>query len=168
MNELQTFFSIVFGIYFAATVSASGRFWLFDTTAVVGRDSRAMLRLLVGFVGLNIAPFLYFMFVLEVLSSSSKKLLDSPRQDFGVFLAGLAGAGIYRMVASLMAWRRKGTQGGYVFYSAPADLKVEWLEKRAELRQPPDDSQFSRWGYEFTGGLIWFAACAGIFYCLAG
>ncbi len=62
MNPLSasTVFSVIFAIYFAGTVMASQRFQPFDTAAIVRGDLRALARLALAFIFLNVFPFWYF------------------------------------------------------------------------------------------------------------
>jgi hypothetical protein len=166
MNELQPFFTVVFGIYFAANVAAVGRFALFDTTATVAGDLRAFYRLLIGIFGFNLLQFLYFLFVLVHLGHDPRKVLEAPKALLGVFFAGIAGAGIYRMVVSLMSLHRPGSDDKYIFYSDAHDLTRDWLKLRSKTRSLPDDAKGVPWGFTFLGGILWFGVCTVLYFWL--
>jgi hypothetical protein len=133
VNDLQTLFTIIFGIYFATTVGTSGRFWFFDSTAAMGGDWRAVARLVLGFIGLNLLPFAYFMGVLWWLEPRCIGLLDAPLASLGVLFAGLGGFGIYRIFLGLVLMRRRGSRRELLFYSAPADLAKHYQVKAQSL-----------------------------------
>lgn len=166
MNDLQTLFTIVFGIYFATTVSTSGRFFPFDTTAAISGDLRAFLRLLLAFFMLNIVPFIYFMWILALLSTLSTSLVQNGTASFGVLLAGLGGFGIYRVFVSIALMRRRGAADQFVFYSSPAELGQSRASAGARYKQPPEDSVPYSPLAVGIGGAGWLGICLGAFWLL--
>lgn len=162
MNDLQALFTIVFGIYFATSVSASGKFYPFDSSAIVTGDRRAALRLLLSFVLLD--PFVYFMVVLRSLSSfSSIKVADAWLPTLGVLFAALGGFAFYRFFVAAMTLRRMGAQARFIFYSHPDELRGS-ANKYASHREPPPDTIYVPPGHVFVGGLMWLVICISTFY----
>ena len=164
--DLQTLFGIIYGIYFATTVATVGRFFPFDTSAAAAGDGRALARLVVSFILLNLLPFGYFILVLSLLQGRTETVASDFRSALGVFLASLAGFAIYRFYVAIITWRRRdGTK--CVFYSTPDDHpNNERLRDHAKERKPPADATIlPRWAVA-VGGIAWFLISFGLFWLL--
>jgi hypothetical protein len=163
MNDLQTLFSIIFGIYFAATVSAVGRFHPFDTSAIVAGDRRALLRLLLSLVALDVVPFAYFLAVLGVLDSHPHKLTENWSDALAVLFAGLAGFGFYRLFVAAVTTRRGADSGKWWFYTDVNDQIGDDLRRHLSRRKPPEDALELPTRTVALGGAAWLALCFGMF-----
>jgi hypothetical protein len=162
MNDLQGLFSVVFGIYFAATVSAVARFQVFDTTAALAGDARASVRTLLGILFLDIVPFLYYVVILASLAGSQSRLLNAWVPGFGVLFAGLGGFGIYRIFVAVLVLRRGRTDDKLLLYSDPVELKSE-IAKSHAARHRPEHALPGESLPTFLGGIIWIGMCLSIF-----
>jgi hypothetical protein len=166
MNDFQTLFSIIFGIYFATTVATAARFAPFDSTAAVAGDRRAIARLALAFLFLNVLPFVYFLGVLRLLEDHCGPVASKPATAAAVLLAALGGFGIYRVFIAFLMIRRGKMKDRFLFYSAPDDLPEGALREGAAYKQPPEDA--IRYGVPpiAIGGLLWLALCIGGFLAL--
>ena len=167
MNDLQTLFTAIFGIYFATTVATSGRFHPFDSTAVVTRDWRAFVRLLLAFAFLNGLPLIYFIWVLRSLATQCDPITASISQAFGILFAGLGGFGFYRLFCALVMIRRPRSQDHFCFYAHPDDFASHEKQAIAEFRQPPPDAASQPAWAIATGGVVWLAVCIMLFRALS-
>lgn len=134
MTDAQTIFTILYGLYFAVTVTLTGKFQPFDTPSVwvYGLKRRALMRLIVSFVLLNILPLAYFVCVLNWLS----RVTNFPFSNFwsmfgsvlGLLMFSLAGFGFYRIYFGIMLINRKNN---FIFYDSelPKPL-VDELKQR--------------------------------------
>lgn len=166
MNDLQTLFTVIFGIYFATTVAATGKFYPFDTTAVISGDKRAFSQLVVSFVMLNLLPFFYFVLLLRALRCMPAKLETAWMQALGVFFAALAVFGFYRLFIAAMLMRRKSDKNSFVFYSNPEDLSKDFAKVYAKHRQlPPEDRQMPAC-LVLWGGVLWLGGCLLMYFLL--
>ena len=163
MNDLQTLFSVVFGIYFAATVGAVGRFQAFDTTAAAAGDWRALLRCGIAIVFLDVIPFFYFLGVLSLLGNETVPIRDAWVPGIGVLFAGLGGFGIYRVFIAVLLLKRPGASDRFVFYSEPEEMRREPAIGHAQ-RHKPQNSTPGESRYVLTGGVVWLAICLALFF----
>ena len=116
-----TLFSAVFALYFAANIAAARGNNAFDTAAIAAGDWPALKRFVVGMACLNVAPLLYYVWVLDKLD---RYLILHPPisffwavpQELLILLLGIAGAGFYRIFAGVLAIRDKS--GEFCFYAA--------------------------------------------------
>ena len=159
MNDYQTLFSIIFGIYFATSVATSGRFAPFDTSAALAGDWRALLRLLLALLLLNILPFSYFLWVLGCLDTESGSITSDLRHSFAILLASLGGFGFYRLFIGAVMLRRCKQRKLYFFYTDPADRISERLKRAAECRRPPEDAVVYGPWLNGMGGVLWLSIC---------
>ena len=56
MNDAQTVFTLLYGIYFAVTVTITAPFRGFETPAMYALDRRAWFRFVMSFLLLNVLP----------------------------------------------------------------------------------------------------------------
>ena len=152
MNDQQTLFLILYGIYFATIVSTSGKYHTFDSSAVIAGDKRAALRFAISFLFLNAFPLLYLIFSLKVLRSSTVGLIDSWDIPLLVMIASLGGFALYRFFVGLMCIRRN--QNRFFFYSHLDEVPAK-ISQYAESRQPPDDAKNMSAKYVFIGASLW-------------
>ena len=165
-NQLQTLFSILFGIFFATTAAASSRFSPFDSSAAVAGDRRALRRLLMSFLLLDAAPFAYFVGVLYFLAGDQRRLPEAVGPSIGVLFAALGAFGIFRIFGAVMFIRRKDddpksdeTTRRYVFYSREEELGKIY----SPVPKPPGirDSRHAT-----IGAGIWMSVCVVVFALL--
>ena len=164
MNDLQTLFTIVFGVYFATTVATASRFSPFDTTACFLGDKRALRRLLVSFALLDFLPFLYFLLILWILRHHDARRQDDWGAAVGVLFAGLGGFGIYRLFVAAVSMRRSGTSV-LEFYSTEQELANEAAKRYAQQRLSPDDAVAPP-SAVLAGGVAWLLVCMALFLIL--
>ena len=162
VNELQTLFSIVYGIYFATTVSTSGRFHPFDTTAAIAGDRRAWARMGVALLFLDIVPFIYFLAVLDALASHSQAISQDWSDAFAVLFAGLGSFGLYRVFLAVVLIRRPKSSSKFLFYTAPPEVRDENLKKHLEAKELPSDTTLPA-SKVFWGGILWLGLCIAAF-----
>jgi hypothetical protein len=168
VNDLQTLFTVIFGIYFATTVATTGKFHPFDTTAIIAGDKRAFSRLVISFVTLNLLPFFYFVLLLRELRGRPAKLETAWMQALGVFFAALAVFGFYRLFIASMLMRRKSDKHSFVFYSNPEDLSKDFAKVYAEHRQlPPEDRQMPAYPVLWSC-VLWLDGCLLMYFLLTG
>ncbi|MCL4531197.1 MAG: hypothetical protein M1282_17545 [Chloroflexi bacterium] len=148
MNNAQTLFSFLFAIYFAVTIAYSGKFQPFDTPSIYAKDWRALLRLVVSFLWLNILPILYYVFVMNELSGITNF-------SFGfwpilaLLMFSLAGFGFYRIFFGMMLWK---SGKDFIFYGKelPKTFESEW-----DLRP----KAHKNWKAHLIPGLFWVFLC---------
>jgi len=158
MNDVQALFGILFAVYFTVLISTAGRYHPFDTSAVFAGDRRALWRLGVAFLFLNLLPFMYFSVVLDLLERFSFEDSRSWAIVLGLLFATLADFASYRFFVSIVLLRRKNQADHFVFYSTRDDLRNQFAANAAEHRQPPQPTSIpSR--FVAYGGLAWFAGC---------
>jgi len=164
--DLQTLFAIIYGIYFATTVATVGKFYPFDTTAAAAGDGRALARLLVSFLFLNLHPFGYFMLVLSLIEGRTEPITGNLWSALGVFLASLGGFAIYRFYIAIITWHRSD-RAKYVFYSDPGDFPAnQRLRDHAKERQLPAEATILPGWAIAAGGVAWFLLSFGLFWIL--
>lgn len=104
MSEAQTFFSLLYALYFAAVIPLTGRFHPFDTPSMSKCEGRAWFRFLVAFVFLNIFPLAYFVFLFlrfANLHNFGPGFCSMLWDMFRLLLASLGGFGFYRIFVGL-------------------------------------------------------------------
>jgi hypothetical protein len=161
VNDLQTLFSVVFGIYFAATVGVVGRHNVFDTTAIAVGDLRALWRCLLGIVFIDLVPFFYFLGVLTWLSYDDTRLIDAWIPGIGVLFAGLSGFGIYRLFMATLLWKRPWPRTWFRFYSEPFEVREP--ARGHARRHNPTEPLSGESEKVFWGGFVWLVMCFSIF-----
>jgi hypothetical protein len=160
-NELQTLFGALFAIFFATTVSASGTFSPFDSSAVMAGDRRALKRFVIALLVLDVVPFFYFLAIWGCLSRAlNRPLGDATLQAFGVLFAALAYFGFYRVFGALAYIRRNGPSSPYYFYSDESEIERFNYSPAAE---PPGKRRAS---HVLFGSVIWLALCLVLFAVL--
>ena len=144
LNDAQTIFSLLFGIYFAVSIAFTGKFQPFDTPSIYYKNWRALLRLVFSFLWLNILPIGYYVFVLKLLS----RVTSFPFEFWSVLaflMFSLTGFGFYRIYFGLMLLKHGED---YFFYGKelPKTLRDEW-----KLRPEPHKD----WKAHVFPGLFW-------------
>lgn len=131
MNEGQTIFTILYGVYSAIVFGLVSPLKPFDTPAMHHGDDTASKRFLYSFLIINVIPFGFFYYVYWFLGFYSKFKLNLGA-SFGIFFFSLVIFGFYRIYWGIMLYR-PGNKGKYPFYGwvIPKSLKEE-LEKRDE------------------------------------
>lgn len=162
MGNLQVLFIILFGIYFATTVSTTGKLYPFDTTAIAARDWFALMRCAVALLVLDIAPFAYFIWALRHIPNRTSDFVTDWRAGLGVLFASLATFGIYRLFLALMMIRRSGGKK-FFFYSEPDDWKDSELRFRLADGRFPDKATAPPFLTVLLGGAVWSIFCLAVF-----
>lgn len=166
MGNLQVLFIVLFGIYFATSVSTVGKFHPFDTTASAMRDWRALLRCVLALVLLDLLPFAYFIWVLTVIPADSADFVTDWRSALAVLFASLGVFGIYRLFVSVMMIRRRASDALF-FYSLEDDWPRDSMRaEMAAVRIP--DSPHPRPGPVLLGAAIWLGLSVVLFLLLIG
>ncbi|MBA3017330.1 MAG: hypothetical protein KKH20_11620 [Proteobacteria bacterium] len=155
MNDPQTIFTILFGVYFATTVALTGKFQPFDTPAMWRRDGYAWFRFSVSFISLNILPLLYLTGVLKWLSDGSH-FSTTFWPMLALLMLSLAGFGFYRIYFGIMLLKWNNT---YIFYGEqlPKALKQDLDERSRGHCEPfPHIIPGAIWSIvTISWGLVW-------------
>lgn len=165
MTPLQNLFAIVFGIYFASSISSAGRYHPFDSSAALAGDTRARWRLLISLLLLDLLPFGYFMGILNLLKDIQLQIHESWRHSLGVLFAGIGVFGLHRLFVATMLIRRDSDSTKFAFYSHQGELSNSMASAAASDRQPPQPTSISA-PYVAIGGIAWLAICSAIFLAL--
>jgi len=144
MTDAQTIFTILYGLYFAVTVTLTGKFQPFDTPSIYKGRWRAGLRLIASFLLLNILPLGYLVLVLDWLSQVTRFPFDFWSM-LALLMLSLTGFGFYRIYVGVMLLKRNQ---GFIFYGdeLPATLGEE-LKQR--------DESHKEWRAHLFPGIVW-------------
>lgn len=114
-------FSAIFALYFAANIAAAREYNAFDTAAITDGDYKALRRFVIGVVVLNIAPTLYYVYMVHMINAMpllGRETLWSCGSivDYLIIVfLGTAGGGFYRIFAGIMVCRLDNRQ--FAFYA---------------------------------------------------
>lgn len=149
MSEAQTLFSLLYALYFAATIPLTGRFQPFDTPSMFKMRSRAWFRFFVAFTILNFLPLAYFVFLFLRLSNLRSfgpgfwsTLWDLSR----LLVASLGGFGFYRIFVGITLIK---CCDSYILYGTkelPTPVQTELAQRDASHRE---------WIAHMVPGIIW-------------
>ncbi len=112
MNAFQTLFSLFYSLFWAMTISITGKTHPFDTPSMSKGYPRAWLRFFVSILDLNLSPLACFVLVYKNLNSTSAEPLTF-WSALCLFLPSLVGLGFYRLHYGLMLLKGKK---GHFFY----------------------------------------------------
>jgi len=153
MNNAQTIFALFYAIYFAVTITLTGKFQPFDTPAMYKMKYKSWIRFLISFIALNIAPLSYFVLIFKWLSK-----IKAFEESFGdiliIFILSIAGFGFYRIYYGIMIFKFRDE---YIFYER--NLPKALLE---DLNQR--DSSHRDWLAHVIPGAIWIVVSVAIGY----
>ncbi len=144
MTDAQTIFTILYGLYFAITVTLTGKFQPFDTPSMYKCNARAWFRFVISFFLLNILPLLYLVLVLNWLTKVSKLQFDFWSM-LALLMLSLTGFGFYRIFFGVMLLKFRGN---FLFYGEKLPLTLaEELGRR--------DESHREWRAHVIPGVIW-------------
>jgi len=153
LNTAQTMFTFLFGIYFATSITLTGKFQPFDTPSILNNPRenwRAAVRLLFSFVWLNILPVFYYVVILNCLS----RVTSFSFEFFSVLallMFSLAGFGFYRMYFGFMLYKH-GKKFFFYGEELPKNFKDEWKLRPSSHENSKD---------QFWAGLFWMLCTIG-------
>jgi hypothetical protein len=144
MTDAQTVFTILYGLYFAAIVTLTGRFQPFDTPSMYKLKGRAWFRMFISLFLLDFLPLGYFVLVLNWLS----KVKNFPINFWSMLallMLSLTGFGFYRIYFGVMLIKYNKKS---IFYGdkLPITLEEE-LNKR--------DESHREWIAHVIPGIVW-------------
>lgn len=163
MNSAQTIFTIFFALYYAFSVGVTGKFQLFDTSAMCSpkKYPKSWRRFFLGLFFINFVPLFYFWIVINRLKNISGNIAF---QNFWIlliiFLQSLFGFGLYRILFGLLI--KKDKKGDFSFYDNvkyPKDKNPIQTELSSRLK-----SHENMWSH-IIPGIIWFVVlCLLLFF----
>ena len=153
MKDAQTIFTIFYGIYFAITVTLTGKFQPFDTPTMYRLKLIAWVRFVVSFLLLNILPLLYFVWIFHILRKVSN-FYPSFFNMLGLLMFSLAGFGFYRVYFGVMLIKIKNK---YLFYGEKGLPYT--LEKEIDQRSNSLSKSHEQWHAHVIPGIIWASVC---------
>ena len=146
MNNAQTIFTLFYAIYFAVTTTLTGKFQPFDTPSIYKLRVIALLRFVVSFIVLNIAPLGYFVIIFKWLGNT-KNFVMGFWQMLVLLILSLAGFGFYRIFYGIMIIK---IHNKYIFYGENLPKSVlEDLDQR--------DSSHGDWLAHLIPGILWIS-----------
>lgn len=129
IDTYKASFTVIFAMYFGANISSAREYSMFDTAAIFAGDTKALCRLFIGFAFLNLLPFFYYVWILEVIGRFPPvraPILAWAQIPWGLLtlLLGMVGAGFYRIMAAIAVFPCVGGNeynGALWFYASPDD-----------------------------------------------
>ena len=152
LNNVQTIFTILYGLYFAVVITLTRPFNPFDTPEMFYGNLTAWFRFVVSFISINIIPLFFFWLILNWLGKIGDLDL-SFYSILGLFFLSIIGFGFYRIYWGIMLLKR---QGKYIFYDTELPESVDKELKRRE------NSHKASWPH-LIPGILWI-----IFFGLVG
>ena len=172
MNDIQTLFTVLAAIHYGLALNAATGYSAFDTAALFAGMPRAGARLLLAMGCLNVAPFVWFLFVLRCLEPYCAPTTAQWGLAFGSMSASLVVFGIYRVFAGLAVLPRRGRLRDHLnrpllfFYDDVNDVADDESKRRA--REVRCKVPILSWEFHLMGGLGWCLVFGLLFCCIVG
>jgi hypothetical protein len=144
LTDAQTIFTILYGIYFAVTVTLTGKLQPFDTPSIYKGNRRALFRLVCSFLLLDVLPLGYLVLVLNGLSKVTRFPFDFCSM-LALLMFSLTGFGFYRIYFGLMLLKHNNN---YLFYGSQLPQSLE-----DELKQRNESQK--EWKAHVIPGIFW-------------
>jgi hypothetical protein len=152
MNNAQTIFTLYYAIYFAVTITLTGKFQPFDTPSMYKWQLFSWLRFVVSFFLLNVVPLACFVIIFRLVEDVDNKWFTIGNwiafNNMLILLTlSLAGFGFYRVFFGLMLLKYRNS---YFFYGTELPKPVE-----EKLDQRPESHL--DWKAHVLPGIFWVA-----------
>jgi len=144
MTNAQTVFTILYGLYFAAIVTLTGRLQPFDTPSIYKGNVRALFRLVISLILLDFIPVGYFVFVLNLLSKVANFRFNY-WSVLALLMFSVTGFGFYRIYFGVMLLKYNER---FIFYG---DKPPKTLEEELTKR----DESHRKWIAHVIPGIVW-------------